>query len=95
MPAPIAPAAPPTAPAPVAPPAAPAPAGAVNLNTYALGLAQALGGQFSLQQVMNMVYTQYPNEAFRDELATYIFSPEFSDSLTQQGYQVQGHQISR
>jgi len=84
----------PVAPVVAAPQPVPQP-GAVDLNAYAHGIATALGGSFSLQQAMNLVYTQYPNESFRDDLATYIFSPEFSASLTQQGYQVQGHQISR
>ena len=87
------------APVPMAPPAPQAPVaaqpGTVDLNSYAHAIAMALGGSFSLQQAMNLVYTTYPNELFRDDLATYIFSPEFSTSLTRQGYQVQGHQVSR
>lgn len=97
--APMAPMAPPPQPqAPQMVQPAPAPVqapGGVDLNAYAHGLATALGANFSLQQAMNLCYSQYPNEGFRDELATYIFSPEFSASLAQQGYQVQGHQVSR
>lgn len=74
----------------------PVPAGGVDLNAYAAGITDQLGGNFSLQQAMNLVYTQYPNDPqFRDTLANYVFSPEFSAYLTQQGWQVQGHQVSK
>jgi hypothetical protein len=91
-PAPVAPAAPA---APTAPAAAPSPNGAVDLNGLAMGLVSSLGNQFTLQQAMGSVYSTYPEADFRDPLATYIFSPEFTSALEGVGYQVAGHNITR
>jgi len=101
--APVAPVAPPVpaAPVPVAPvaPIAPVPpVNGVDLGGTAMGLLPALGPQFTLQQVMASVYSTYADQnqyPFRDQLATHVFSPEFTAALQSVGYQVQGHNVSR
>lgn len=85
-----------TPPAPV--PVAAVPVAGVNTTDFgpkALGLAQQLGGNFTIQQVMNGVYSSYANDPDRDNLATYVFSPEFTALLQGQGYNVQGHNVTR
>ena len=57
--------------------------------------ALANNNRFTLQQMVAYVFQDYMQHPQRDQIAGYIFSPACVQVLAQNGYKVDGHQVSK